>query len=49
MYGYERRESKLKKFFATFFLMILVSISSIYFYKMYAGININESSGNNRK
>lgn len=43
MYGYGRRESKLKKFFTTLFLMILASISSIYLYKIYINIDVNKN------
>jgi len=48
MYGYGKRESKIKKFFTTFLLMIIVSVSSIYLYKMYNSININTKEENEK-
>lgn len=39
MYRYEKRESKLKKFFRIMLLIVVTSVSSIFLYKMYLNIN----------
>ena len=39
MYRYEKRESKLKKFFKIMLLIAVTSASSIFLYKMYLNIN----------
>lgn len=44
MYRYEKRESKLKKFFRIMLLIAVTSASSIFLYKMYLNINISETS-----
>lgn len=46
MYRYERRESKLKKFLGTFFLMVIVSVTTIFLYNMYLKINTQENVKN---
>ena len=43
MYRYEKRESKLKKFFRIMLLIAVTSASSIFLYKMYLNINISET------
>lgn len=43
MYRYEKRESKLKKFFRIMLLIVVTSVSSIFLYKMYLNINISET------
>ncbi len=43
MYRYEKRESKLKKFFKIMLLIAVTSASSIFLYKMYLNINISET------
>ena len=43
MYRYEKRESKLKKFFRIMLLIAVTSVSSIFLYKMYLNINISET------
>ena len=43
MYRYEKRESKLKKFFKIMLLIAVTSVSSIFLYKMYLNINISET------
>lgn len=44
MYRYEKRESKLKYVFITIILMAVSSVTSIYIYKMYNGIEIRDIS-----
>lgn len=46
MYRYERRESKLKKFLGNVFLMIIVSVTTIFLYNMYLNINIKKDVEN---
>lgn len=43
MYRYEKRESKIKRVLETVILMIVVSITSIYLYKMYSDINVEKN------
>lgn len=43
MYRYEKRESKLKKFFKIMLLIAVTFASSIFLYKMYLNINISET------
>ncbi len=40
MYRYEKRESKLKKFFSTLVLVVVVAVTSIYLYNIYLNINV---------
>ena len=42
MYEYSRRPSKVKYFFITFFLMVLVSVISIYVYSIYIKIDVKD-------
>ncbi len=44
MYEYSRRPSKVKYFFITFFLMVLVSVISIYAYSFYMKIDVKDYS-----
>ena len=43
MYRYEKRESKLKKFFRIMLLIAVTSASSIFLYKMYLNINVENN------
>ncbi len=47
MYGYEKRESKMKRVLGTILLMIIVSITSIYLYKIYSDINVGQVRSDN--
>ena len=49
MYEYRERPRKIKRFFLIFFLMIFVSIASIFIYNMYINIDVysKEDNGNN--
>lgn len=42
MYRYEKRQSKIKGFILSIFLMGISSALSIFLYKMYLNININQ-------
>ena len=47
MYEYRRRPSKLKKFFITVLLMLIVAAVSIFIYDMYVDIDVYSSKGTN--
>jgi len=42
MYGYEKRESKIKKIFSTLLLVIVVSVITLVLYHIYLNINVKE-------
>ena len=49
MYEYKKRPSKIKKVFLIFFLMIIVSVISIFVYKLYSGIDVYSSDEEDSK
>jgi len=48
MYEYRRRESKLKRFFVTILLMLIVASVSIFIYDMYVNIDVYSSEQSNQ-
>lgn len=44
MYRYKKRESKLKKFFGTLLLIIIVVALTIFLYNMYLNINVTDAT-----
>ena len=48
MYEYRRRESKFKRIFITFLLMLIVAAVSIFIYDMYANIDVYSSGQTNQ-
>lgn len=46
MYRYEKRESKVKRFFGILLIIAISSASSIFLYKMYLNINVYETPKN---